>query len=63
MAEIHDGNGLYGGGMNGTEIFVKYEGAFVRITLTGDNGHFEILMEVDRARRYFRDVNQQLGDP
>jgi len=45
------------------EVQVTYEGAFVEVKVATFNGHCRILMEVDQARRYFRDVHEQLGDP
>lgn len=62
-------NSIYGGkrelgfGMNATEIIVGMKHGFVEVTLAGENGEFRILMELDNAKRFFKEVHEQLGDP
>jgi len=60
---IYDGRRHLGFGMNATEIMVGFKNGFVEVTLSGDNGEFRILMELDNAQRFFKDVHAQLGEP
>jgi len=61
--DITDVRRHLGFGMNATEITVGFKKGFVEVTLYGENGEFHILMELDNAQRFFKDVHEHLGEP